>query len=104
MRTAWSRPKTKILPSPIWPVFAAAVMVSMTRVHLIGRAGDFDFDFWQEAHGVFGAAIDFGVALLAPVALHLGDGQSLNADLGESVADLVELERLDDGHDDFHVM
>src|SRR5579862_1164691 len=73
-------------------------------VHLIGRAGDFDFDFRQETHGVFGAAIDFGVALLTSVALHLGDGQSLNADLGERVADLVELERLDDGHDDFHVM
>src|SRR6476619_6144632 len=69
MRTAWSRPSTKILPSPIWPV---------------------------------GAAIDFGVALLSPVTLHLGDGQPLNADLGEGVADLVEFERLDDGHDNFH--
>src|SRR5579864_9524639 len=72
-------------------------------VDLIGGAGDFQLDLRQEAHGVFGAAIDFGVALLAPVALHLGDGQSLNADLGQRVADLVELERLDDGHDDFHV-
>ena len=65
-------------------------------------AGDLELDLRQEAHGIFGAAIDFGVALLSPVTLHLGDGQPLNADLGEGVADLVELERLDDGHDDFH--
>src|SRR5262249_13309738 len=71
-------------------------------VDLIGRAGDLQLDLGQKAHGIFGAAIDFGVALLTPVAFHLGDGQSLNADLGEGIADLVELERLDDGHDDFH--
>src|SRR6516225_9772848 len=29
MRTALSRSRTKILPSPIWPVLAAAAMVSM---------------------------------------------------------------------------
>src|SRR5579863_400508 len=71
-------------------------------VDLVGRTSDLELDLRQEAHGVFGAAIDLGVALLPPVALHLGDGQSLNADLGERVADLVELEGLDDGHDDFH--
>src|ERR1700758_2205052 len=51
-------------------------------VDLIGWAGDLELDLRQEADGVFGAAIDFGMALLAPVALHLGDGQSLNAALG----------------------
>ncbi len=30
MRTAWSIGKTKILPSPIWPVLAAAVIASIT--------------------------------------------------------------------------
>src|SRR5262245_41978137 len=30
MRTAWSIPNTKILPSPIWPVLAVVVMVSTT--------------------------------------------------------------------------
>ena len=102
MRTAWSRPNTKILPSPIWPVFAAARDRLDDLVDLIGRAGDFELDLRQEAHGIFGAAIDFGVALLAAVAFDLGDGQPLNADFGQRVADLVELERLDDGHDDFH--
>src|SRR5580704_10663403 len=71
-------------------------------VHLGGWASDLDFDFWQEAHGVFGAAIDFGMALLATVAFHLGDSQPLHADFGESVADLIEFEWLDDRHHDFH--
>src|SRR5208282_6353139 len=71
-------------------------------VHLIGRAGNFQLDLREEAHGIFGAAIDFGVALLPPIALHLGDGQPLNANLSEGVADVVELEGLDDGHDDLH--
>ena len=63
---------------------------------------DFDLDLRQEVHGVFGAAVDFSVALLTPVALDLGDGQPVHPRRGQSVADLVELERLDDGHDDFH--
>src|SRR5437016_8230283 len=43
-------------------------------VDLIGRDCRFDLDLRQEAYGVFGAAIDFGVALLTPVSLDLGDG------------------------------
>src|SRR5262249_39991422 len=70
-------------------------------VDLIGRHRHLDLDLRQEAHGVFGAAVDFGMALLPPVALDLGHGHAVHADRGESVADLVELERLDDGHDDF---
>src|SRR5271169_3200605 len=71
-------------------------------VHLIGMAGDLDFDLGQETHGIFGATIDFGMTLLPPVALHFGDGQALDADLGQRVADLVEFEWLDNGHYDFH--
>src|SRR5690606_15472435 len=56
----------------------------------------------QEADGVFGTAIDFGMALLAPVTLHLGHGQALDADRGERLAHLVQLEWLDDCHHDFH--
>src|ERR1043166_7775371 len=41
---------------------------------------DLDLDLGQEAHGVFGAAIDFGVALLAPVSLDLRDGHPVHAD------------------------
>src|SRR5262249_3925094 len=71
-------------------------------VDLIGGDRHFDLDLRQEAHRVFRAAIDFGVALLTSIALDLGHGHPVHADSGKRVADLVELERLDDGHDDFH--
>src|SRR6185503_17781798 len=51
---------------------------------------------------VFGAAIDLGVALLAAEALDLGDGQPSDPDLGERVAHVLQLERLDDGGDQLH--
>src|SRR5262249_30572070 len=50
------------------------------------------------------ATINFGVPLLPAVTLDLGDGQSVYADAGEGIAHLLQLERLDNGHDDFHVM
>src|SRR6267142_1947829 len=65
-------------------------------------AVDEDLDLGQEADGVFGAAIDFGVALLAPVSLDLGDGHSERPARGQGFAHLVNLERLDDSHDDLH--
>src|SRR5450432_2272557 len=42
------------------------------------------------------------MALLAPVTFDLRDGHSVHAGRGQSVSDLVELEWLDDGHDDLH--
>src|SRR5690242_599956 len=42
--------------------------------------GDLDADFRQKIHGVFGAAIDFGVALLPAVALDLGHRHAVDAD------------------------
>ena len=71
-------------------------------VDLVGRDRDLDLDLRQEAHRVFGATIDFRVPLLTPVAFDFGNSQSLHAEGGQSVTDLVELERFDDGHDDFH--
>ena len=56
----------------------------------------------QEVHGVFGAAIDFGVPLLTAVALDLAGGHPVHANRDQGVADLVELEWLDDGNDEFH--
>src|SRR5260370_36083406 len=47
------------------------------RVHHFGAHGDFDLDFWKEVHGVFRAAIDFRLALLAPAALYFAAGPSL---------------------------
>ena len=62
----------------------------------------FHFDLREEAHRIFGPTVDFRVTLLTPVSLDLGDSQPLHPDGGQSVADLVEFERLDNGHDDFH--
>src|SRR5665213_2646492 len=56
----------------------------------------------QEVDDVFRAAIELGMTFLAAEALDLGDGDSLDADRRQCLADLVELERLDDGSDKFH--
>src|SRR4029079_15323668 len=71
-------------------------------VGLIAWNGDFNLDLRQEVHGVFGAAIGFSVALLTPVTFDLGDGEPVHPRRSQRVTDLVELERLDDGHDYFH--
>src|ERR1039458_3052070 len=55
-----------------------------------------------EAALAAGVAIDLHVTLLPPVALDLGHGHAVNADASEGVAHLVELERFDDGDDQFH--
>src|SRR3984957_14229393 len=63
---------------------------------------DLDFQLGKEAHGVFGAAIDFGMPLLAPVALNLRNCQTVHSDGGERIAHLLQLERLYDRHYNFH--
>src|SRR3954466_3492155 len=68
----------------------------------VARDRDLDLELRQEAHGVFGAAVDLGMPLLPAVALHFRDGQPVHAEAGQRVAHLLELERLDDGHDDLH--
>ena len=80
MRTACSSGETKILPSPIWPVLAAAAIASTTLSTCSVAHRDLDLQLRQEAHGIFGAAVDFRVALLAAVAFDLGDGQALHAE------------------------
>src|SRR3546814_16680530 len=68
----------------------------------IGGADDLDLDLGHHVGGVFGAAIDFGLALLAAEPLDLGDGHARDPEIGERFADVVALERLDDGGDEFH--
>ena len=62
------------------------------------RVGDhhLDLDLGQEVDHVFGAAIELGVALLAPETLDLGHRHAGDADFRQRLAHLVELERLDD--------
>src|SRR5215468_769123 len=56
----------------------------------------------KEIHRVFGTAIDFGMALLPPVAFDLAHGHAVDAETCEGLAHLVEFERLDDSDDHLH--
>ena len=102
MRIACSIDVTKILPSPILPVPAALRIVSTAALDQGVVDHDLDLHLGQEAHGVLGAAIDLGLALLAAEAFDLADRQALDAERGQRVAHLVQLERLEDRHDHFH--
>src|SRR5258708_8074589 len=66
------------------------------------RNSDFDSELGPEIHDIFGAAVDFGVALLAPITLDLGDRHAVDADGGQRLAHFVQLEGLDDGDDELH--
>jgi len=63
---------------------------------------DFEFHLGQEIDDIFGAAIEFGMALLPAEALGLGDGDAGNADFVQRLLHLVQLEGLDDRFDLFH--
>src|SRR4051794_14225611 len=65
---------------------------------------DLDLHLGQEAHGVLRTAIDLGLALLAAKALHFTDRQALDAERGQRVAHVVQLEWLEDRHDHFHLI
>src|SRR5690554_230642 len=64
--------------------------------------GHLDLDLGQEVDHVLGAAVELGMPLLATEPLDLGDGDALNAVVGQRLADVVQLEGLDDGGDEFH--
>src|SRR6185369_4730116 len=63
-------------------------------VLLAVRDNEFDFDLGQEVHGVFAAAIDFGVALLA--------ANPFDAEFAEGVLHFFKLEWFDDGFNFLH--
>jgi|GEM_PF-4696804 len=104
MRTACSSGRTKIFPSPIWPVLAAAPMASTTCSTRSPGTAISSRSLGRKFHRVFGAAVDLHVSFLSPVALHFGHGHAVNADAGEGVAHFVELERFDDGDHKFHAL
>src|SRR5262245_25794815 len=56
----------------------------------------------KEIHRVFGAAIDFGMALLPPVAFDLAHGHAVDAETWKRIANLVKFERLDNSDDHCH--
>src|ERR1700730_11213707 len=69
----------------------------------VGRDSDLDPELRQEVHDIFGAAVDFGVTLLAAVALDLGYRHAMDADRRQCLAHLVQLEWFDNGNNEFHV-
>ena len=90
MRIASSMLETKILPSPMRPVWAALRIASIGLLDQVVGDHDLDLHLGQEVHDVFGAAIEFGVALLAAEALGLGDGDALQADFLQRLLHFVE--------------
>src|SRR5437868_14017272 len=71
-------------------------------VDLVRGNSDLDLDLGQEAHGIFGAAIDFGMTLLSAISLDFRHRETVNANGGQGVPDFFELEWLDDRHNNFH--
>src|SRR5690348_15317728 len=71
-------------------------------VELVGADSDLDLDLGQETHGVFSTAINFRVALLSAIAFDFRHRETMNANGGQGVADFLELEWLDDRHNNFH--
>ncbi len=102
MRIACSTDDTKILPSPILSVLAAADDRLDGGVDLIVGQHHLDLHLGQEIDDVFGAAVQLGMALLAAEALDLDHGQALHAHLLQGLLHFVELEGLDDRFDLFH--
>src|SRR6218665_3529206 len=62
------------------------------------RVFDDDFQLYlrQEVDDIFGAAIEFGMALLATETLGFGDGDAADTDFVQGFLHFVEFERLDD--------
>src|SRR5213083_1748263 len=71
-------------------------------VDLVRGDSDLDLDLGQEAHGVFGTAIDFRMAFLPAISLDFGYRQTMNANGGQGITDFFQLEWLDNRHNNFH--
>src|SRR5882672_502894 len=63
---------------------------------------EFELYLWKEINDVLGSSIQFSVTFLPSEALDLGHSDALNTDLRQGLADVVELERLDDRGHHFH--
>src|SRR5215217_8276176 len=63
---------------------------------------DLDPDLGHEVDRVLGAPVHLGVSALPAEALDVGDGEALYAEILDRVLHVVDLERLDDAHDELH--
>src|ERR1700754_3663423 len=71
-------------------------------VDMIGGDSDFDLDLGEEAHRIFGAAVNLRVSFLTAVAFDFRHRETVNANGGQGVTDFFELEWLNDRHNNFH--
>src|SRR5258705_1011761 len=71
-------------------------------VDLVRGDSDLDLDLGQEAHRVFGAAIDFRMALLPAIAFDFRHRETMNANGGQGVTDFFEFEWPYDRPNKFH--
>jgi hypothetical protein len=78
-------------------------MAPTAPVRLAVAYDEFHFDFREEIHGVFAAAIDFGMAFLPAKAFHFADSHAFDANFAEGVFDLLQFERFYDRFDFLHV-
>src|ERR1700724_4872915 len=92
----------KYLPVPDLPSLRGRSDGLDGVVDQLARHRYLDLDLRQEGHCVFGPPIELAMAPLAPISLDLGHCHSRDADRIESIADVLELKRLDDGNDDLH--
>ena len=63
---------------------------------------DLDLYFRHEVDAIFGAAVHFGVALLATEAFHFADGHAFDAYFTEGVFHFLQFEGFDDCFDFLH--
>src|SRR5713226_8956180 len=72
------------------------------RVHAVVRQDQFDFDLGQEIDGVFAAAVDLGMTLLATETLDFTHGHALDPRRAQGILHFFQLERFNDGFNFFH--
>jgi hypothetical protein len=84
------------------PVRAAPMMAWMA-LSFIRRDHHLDLDLGQKVDGVFAAAIELGVALLAAMAAGFENGHAFDARFEQGILDCVQLGGLENGFDLEHV-
>ena len=71
-------------------------------VNRVVSDGDVDADFGKKVDDLFRAAVELRMPLLATETFDFGNGEAVNAGGGKGLADVVELEGLDDDGDELH--
>jgi hypothetical protein len=92
----------KNLPIADFPGFGRLDNGFDCLIRLLVAQHDFNFDLRQKIDGVFAAAINLGVAFLAPETFYFGDGHSFDAEAGKGFLYVFQFKRFYDGLDFFH--